>query len=105
MYHITSRKELDGSYDVPNNYREWPHLADAIELKNKHNMNYTTEIYTDGSKNEKGVGSGNAIFVDRNLTFQLRYKLADKCSNIQVQQLAILKALEKVRDLNQMQGN
>ena len=65
-------------------------------------MNYTTEIYTDGSKNEKGVGSGNAIFVDGNLTFQLRYKLADKCSNIQVQQLAILKALEKVRGLNQV---
>ena len=78
-----------------------PHPAEAIKPKNKRdNMNYTIEIYTDGSKNEKGVGSGIAIFIDGNLTFQLRYKLADKCSNNQAEQLAIVKALERVRDLH-----
>jgi hypothetical protein len=81
LYHITHRNELDGLYDAPKNYKEWPHPAEAIEPKNKRDdTNYVTEIYTDDSKNEKGVGSGIAIFIDGNLTFQLRYKLADKCS-------------------------
>ena len=53
------------------------------------------EIYTDGSKNEKGVGSGVAIFADGNLTHQLRYKLAEKCSNNQVEQHAIVRSLKK----------
>jgi ribonuclease HI len=59
----------------------------------------------DGSKSEKGVGSGIAILINRSLTFQLRYKLAEKCSNNQAEQLAIAKALGKVRDLNQPQSN
>ena len=62
-------------------------------------MNYKIEIYADGRKNDKGVGSGFAIFIDGNLTFQLRFKLADKCSNNQAEQLAIAKVLEKVKDL------
>jgi len=62
-------------------------------------MNYKIEMYTNGSKNDKGVGSGIAIFIDGNLTFQLRFMLADKCSNNQAEQLAIAKALEKVEDL------
>jgi len=62
-------------------------------------MNYKIEMYTNGSKNDKGVGSGIAIFIDGNLTFQLRFILADKCSNNQAEQLAIAKALEKVEDL------
>ena len=59
----------------------------------------------DCSKSEKGVGSGIAIFIDGSLTFQLWYKLAQKCSNNQAEQLAIAKALGKVRDLHQLQRN
>ena len=58
-------------------------------------MQYKMEMYTDGSKNEKGVGSGVAIFADGSLTHQLRYKLLEKCSNNQAEQLAIVKALKK----------
>jgi len=68
-------------------------------------MNYMIQIYTDGSKSEKGVGSGIAIFIDGSLTFQLRYRLVEKCSNNQAEQLAIVKALGKVRDLHQLQSN
>jgi len=106
QYHITCRKEQEGAYDAPKDYRKWPHPAEAIELKDKcDNVKYMIEIYTDGSKTEKGVGSGIAIFTDGGLTFQLRYKLAEKCSNNQAEQLAIAKALEKVRDLHQLQRN
>ena len=63
-------------------------------------MNYTIEIYTEGSKKEKGLGAVIAIFIDGNLTFKLRYKLAEKCSNNQAEQLAVAKALKKARDLH-----
>jgi len=36
---------------------------------------------------------------------QLQYKLAERCSNNQAEQLAIAKALEKLKDLYQLQGN
>jgi ribonuclease HI len=63
------------------------------------------EIYKDGSKNEKGVGPGIAIFIDGSLSFQLRYELAEKCSHNQAEQLATVKALGNVRDLHQPQRN
>jgi len=82
-------------YDAPLNYRRWPHPATVTGLKNKgDDMCYELDIYTDGSKNEKGVGSGVAIFVDGSLTHQLRYKLVEKCSNNQAEKLATVKALK-----------
>ena len=106
LYHITRGKNQDDLYDAPMNYRRWPHPANVIELKNKHDdMYYKLDIYTDGSKNEKGVGSGVAIFVDGSLTHQLRYKRAEKCSNNQAEQLAIVKALTKLRSMHTIQGS
>ena len=106
LYHITRGKNQDTLYDAPMNYRRWPHPAKAIELKNKcEDMHYKLEIYTDGSKHEKGVGSRVAIFVDGSLTHQLRYKLAEKCSNNQAEQFAIVKALTQLRSMHTIQGS
>jgi len=55
-------------------------------------------VYTDGSKISGGVGSGIAIFKDNRLSLQLMYRLADECSNNQAEQLAIVKALQKLQD-------
>lgn len=63
-------------------------------------MEYMIEVYTGGRESENGVGSGTAIFIDK-----LKYKLAERCSNNQAEQLAIARALEKMKDLNQLQGN
>jgi ribonuclease HI len=57
-------------------------------------------VYTDGSKSEKGVGSGMAIFKHSNLKDTMKYRLNDRCSNNQAEQLAILKALEKIQNLD-----
>jgi ribonuclease HI len=59
----------------------------------------------DGSKSENGVGSEIAISIDKHLTFQMKYKLAEKCSNNQAEQLANSEVLEKMKDLHQFQGN
>jgi len=85
------------------NYR-WPHPAKAIELNKRDDMHYKLEIYTDGSKHEKGVGSGVAI-LDRSLTHQLRFKLAEKCSNNQAEQIATAKALTKLKSMHIIQGS
>jgi ribonuclease HI len=65
----------------------------------------TIEVYTDGSKGPSGVGAGIAVFKDKHPMFQLRYKLVERCSSNQAEQLAIAKALEKIQDLNHLQEN
>ena len=81
-------------------YTEWPHPADIVKIhKKEESREYSLEIFTDGSKSDFGVGSGIAIFIDTRLAHQLQFKLAQCCSNNQAEQLAILKALEKIVDI------
>ena len=62
-------------------------------------MECMIEVYTDGSESENGVGFGIEIFIKKHLTFQLKYKLAERFSNKQAEQLAVAKAMEKMKDL------
>ena len=51
--------------------KNWPHPADAVKITEaKGYMDQTIQAYTDGSKNEHGVGSGVAIFVGKELAVQ-----------------------------------
>ena len=63
--------------------------------KNTHSL----QVYTDGSKNEEGVGSGIALFAGTNLITTQMYRLNGCCTNNQAEQLAILKALECIQNL------
>jgi ribonuclease HI len=54
----------------------------------------TIQIYTDGSKIEQWIGAGVAIISGKELVSKLKYKLHNRCSNNQAEQLAIAKALE-----------
>jgi len=56
---------------------------------------------TDGSKNERGVGSGIAIFSGSSLKTTLKYRLNEKCTNNQAEQMAILKAMEYIQYLKE----
>jgi hypothetical protein len=102
-YYITRG---NAQIDAPKYYRTWTNPAKIIELKEKcEEREYMIEVYTDGNKNPSGVGSGNAIFENKHLTFQLKYKLAEKCSNNEAEQLAIAKALGKIQDFSHFQEN
>ena len=82
------------------------HPAEAIEIKeNNERRKYMIEVYMDGSKSASGVDSWITIFINKHLTFRLKCKLVERCSNNQAEQLAIAKALEKIQDLNHLQGN
>ena len=54
------------------------------------------QIFTDGSKSEHRVGAGIAIFIQSELTHQLRYTVHNRSSNNQAEQQAIVKALETI---------
>ena len=62
--------------------KNWPHPADVVKIiEDNGYKKQTFQIYTDGSKNEHGVGSGVAIFVGKELKPQLKFKLDNRCSN------------------------
>ena len=69
------------------------------------NEETSTQVYTDGSKQEQGVGSGAVIFKGSEMIAKLQFKLDNRCSNNQAEQLAILKALEKLEVLSRQSIN
>ena len=105
IYYNTRGNEKNEQYDAPKHYSNWNHPADALEMKEKREgREYTVQVYTDGSKSSGGVGSGIAIFENNHLPLQQMYRLVDECSNNQAGQLAIVKALEKLREFRHLQG-
>jgi ribonuclease HI len=75
--------------------KNWPHPSDvAAFIEVKEYDDETIQIYTDGSKNEQGVGAGVAVFSGNELVTKIKYKLDNRCNNNQAEQLAIAKALE-----------
>ena len=79
----------------------WQHPADeAKTIKAGKNMDHTIQAYTDGSKTRYGVGSGVALFIGTKLVSQEKYKLDNRCSSLQAEQLAITKALEAIGKIN-----
>jgi hypothetical protein len=80
--------------------KHWTHPAHSIAItEGQESSKYAIHVYTDGSKSERLVGSGIAILIDSNTTITKKYRLDGRCSNIQAEQLAILKALENVQYL------
>jgi ribonuclease HI len=80
--------------------KNWPHPADALKIIEVNDYeDQTIQIYTDGSKQEHGVRSGVAIYIGNELATQVKYKLDNRCSNNQTEQLAIAKALEAIQTM------
>ena len=94
----TGRKNLEYQIDKAENPRNWLHPADRICVNDTKDdgEEQLWHIFTDGSKSEQGVGSGVAVFTGKVLTEQLKFKLDNRCSNNQAEQLAIVKALEVI---------
>ena len=57
------------------------------------------QIFTDGSKSEQEVGAGVAVFKSRDRIESKKYRLNERCANNQVDQLAILRALEYTENM------
>jgi len=67
---------LNQSIDLEVERKHWPHPAVLVEIiEVKEYDDKTIQIYTDGSRNEQGFGSGVAIFSGKELVTKLKYKL------------------------------
>src|SRR5215510_10542330 len=87
--------------NIPVPVTDWPHPAwRANIMETNVSISYATEIYTDGSKIDGKVGAGVAIYTDKTIVRQCKYKLHDCCSNNQAEQMAILKSLEHLPTLD-----
>ena len=83
-------------YYKPVNISEWLHPADRLEICEANNEKYEIEAFTDGSNINGKVGAAVAIFRNKTEVQQLKFKLHDKCSNNQAEQMAILQALIEI---------
>jgi hypothetical protein len=73
----------------------WQHPAESVIMSDEGEEEVSPlQIYTYGSKTEKGVGSGIAIYRHGRNIRTLQFKLNKECTNNQAEQLALLKALE-----------
>jgi ribonuclease HI len=87
--------------DMPLPVNKWPHPARRVTImETSEQTTYPIEIYTDGSKDEGKVGAGVVIYSNKQLVTQCKYKLQSCCSNNQAEQIAILKALEQLPELD-----
>jgi len=93
-------------YDAPLELRYWRHPAEIATVHEVENSSmYTIEVYTDGSKIGNNVRAAGIIFVNGKLVHQLKFKLHGHCSNNQAEQIAILKVLKKLEELQDWQEN
>jgi len=100
----SGNSEIEWDCDVE--IENWPHPAEVGTIhKVEGNEETSVHVYTDGSKQEEGVGSGAVIFKGCAMIAKLQFKLDNRCSNNQAEQLAILKALEKLEVLTRQTIN
>jgi ribonuclease HI len=101
-YNTKKRKRnslMEVDHDVE--YKYWPHPADAVKIEEiVSDEEATIHAFTDGTKQEKGVGAGAVVFKGSELVAKVQQKLDNRCSNNQAEQLAILKVLETIESMN-----
>ena len=93
LYIMRKSRDHVTDYEVPS--KDWLHPADSVRITEQKDE-HAIQVFTDGSKNEHGVGAGIAIFIQSKLEHQLMFTLLNRCSNNQAEQLAIVKALETI---------
>jgi ribonuclease HI len=80
--------------------KNWQHSAETItRILEDTDEKSPIQIFTDGSKTEKGVGAGIAIFKSGRHIKSLQCRLNKRCTNNQAEQLAILTALKYTETL------
>jgi ribonuclease HI len=87
--------------NIISNAELWRHAQQEKPQRERETM-YLTEIYTDSSKVGGKVGAGVAIYSDKRLVRQCKYRLQNCCSNNQTEQIAILKSLEQLPHLEDL---
>jgi len=78
--------------------KNWIHSATHIKtIEGEEESLHPIQAYTDGRKSDLGVGAGVVNFIDNNILKTMQYRLNERCSKNQAEQMAILKALEYIQ--------
>jgi hypothetical protein len=94
LYRITREKQ-NHQLDHELEPKDWIHPADSVKINEQTEVNERTiHIFTDGSKNGHGVGSGTATHIQNKLIHQMKHKIHERCSNNQAEQMALVQALQ-----------
>jgi hypothetical protein len=101
LYQLTrgntkGKEQFDSDMDV----EHWKHPAErTIRLMEENEEKSPIQMFTDGSKTEKGVGLSIATFESGQHFKSLQCKLNKRCTNNQAEKLAILKALKYIENI------
>jgi len=88
-------------FDQDMGVKHWLHPAVKLTiLQDNDEDNSRTQIFTNDSKSEQGVGAGIAVYRSGTHTKSLKYRLNKKSTNNQAEQLAILKSLEYIENIH-----
>jgi len=87
-------------YDVPLEVIYWPHPAEIPPIRAPTEIPHNVlNIFTDGSKIGGKGGAAAVIIKDDIVLHQCTFKLHERWSNNQAEQVAILRALEQIQNL------
>ena len=87
-------------YDRDMELENWTHPATHIKtIEGEEESLHPIQAYTDGSKSDLGVGAGVVIFFDNYVIKTMQYRPNERCTNNQTEQMAILKALEYIQNM------
>jgi ribonuclease HI len=79
--------------------RYWPHPAEIPLIREPTEIPHNViNIFTDSSKIGK-VGAAAVIIKNDKIIHQSKFGLHERCSNNQAEQVAVLKALEQIQNL------
>ena len=92
---IRGQEKEDTNVETRMETQFWHHPAETITFLSEETKGTSTvQIYTDSSTSEKGVGTDIAIFITGDLINSLKFKLNNRRTNNQTENLTILKALQ-----------
>ena len=88
--------QIDGDME----FKHWQHPTEAItRILDGKDKRSPIQIFSDGSKTEKGVGAGIAMSESYHQIKSLQCRLNKRCTNNQAEQLAILTALKYIENI------
>ena len=104
VYEIT--QGTGTQYDKDMELENWTHPATHIKTtEGEEESLLPIQAYTDDSKSDLGVGAGVVIFLDNHIIKTMQYRLNERCINNQAEQMAILKALEYIQNMESDEKN
>ena len=104
LYQLTKGNTNDkAQVDSHIGVKHWQHPAETItRILEDNDERSMIQIFTDGSKTEKRVGAGVAIFESGHHIKSLQCRLNKRCTNNQAEQLAMLPALKYTETMQTM---